>query len=159
MLDQLDKKIIAELRGNARKSYTELAKLLGVSEGTIRNRVKNLQKRKIVKFEAVVNPSTIGYNFITLMALQVRVADLAQVADALVKLPNVYYLAFVTGRYDLIAIIMSRTTEELSEFIKTNISSMPGVVRTETLVNLEIMKSPWTNSWDIASLINNIDFK
>ena len=86
------------------------------------------------------------------MALQVKVADLSRVADMLVKVPNVYYLAFVTGRYDLVAIIMSRTTEELSDFIKQYISTLPSVMRSETLVNLEILKSPWTNSWDITKL-------
>lgn len=159
MLDQLDKKIIMELRGNARRSYTELAKVLGVSEGTVRNRVKNLQKKKIIKFEAVINPHAIGYNFITIMALQVRVADLSEVADMLVKMPNVYYLAFVTGRYDLVAILMSRTTEELSQFIKDNISNMTAIIRSETLVNLEIMKSPWINSWDITQLVDVIEEK
>lgn len=156
ILDQLDKQIILELRGNARRSYTDLAKVLDVSEGTIRNRVKSLQDKKIIKFEAVVNPSSLGYKFITIMALQVKVADLSRVADMLVKVPNVYYLAFVTGRYDLVAIIMSRTTEELSDFIKQYISTLPSVMRSETLVNLEILKSPWTNSWDITKLADAI---
>jgi Lrp/AsnC family transcriptional regulator for asnA, asnC and gidA len=156
MLDELDKQIILELRGNARRSYTDLAKALDVSEGTIRNRVKSLQDKKIIKFEAVVNPSSLGYKFITIMAMQVRVADLTKVADMLINVPNVYYLAFVTGRYDLVAIIMSRTTEELSDFIKQYVSTLPSVMRSETLVNLEILKSPWTNSWDITELINNV---
>jgi Lrp/AsnC family transcriptional regulator for asnA, asnC and gidA len=159
MLDQLDKQIILELRGNARRSYTDLAKVLDVSEGTIRNRVKSLQDKKIIKFEAVVNPSSLGYKFITIMALQVKVADLSRVADMLVKVPNVYYLAFVTGRYDLVAIIMSRTTEELSEFIKQYIATLPSVMRSETLVNLEILKSPWTNSWDITKLTDIIEIE
>lgn len=156
-LDQLDKRIILELRGNARRSYTDLAKVLEVSEGTIRNRVKSLQDKNIIKFEAVVNPGSLGYKFITIMALQVKVADLAQVADMMGKLPNVYYLAFVTGRYDLVAIIMSRTTEELSDFIKQYVAALPSIMRSETLVNLEILKSPWINPWDIASLVDVTD--
>jgi len=157
MIDKLDKKIITELGGNARRSYTELAKLLGVSEGTVRNRVKNLQKNNIIKLEAVINPYSIGYNFITIMALEVKVADLSEVADMLVKIPNVYYLAFVTGRYDLVAILMSRSTQELSNFIKDHISSVPSIIRSETLVNLEVLKSPWASAWDINQLINLVD--
>ena len=154
MIDDLDKKIIKELRGDARRSYTKLAKVLKVSEGTIRNRVRNLQKRDIIKLEPVINPCAIGFNFIAVMALDVRVADLGTVADMLTKLPNVYYLASVTGRYDMVAIILSRSTQELSDFIKNHISSMPGILGSETLVNLEVMKSPWANGGDINKIVN-----
>jgi Lrp/AsnC family transcriptional regulator for asnA, asnC and gidA len=159
IIDQLDKQIILELSNNARRSYTDLAKELDVSEGTIRNRVKSLQEKKIVKLEAVINPSSLGYKVITIMALQVRVSDLTIVAEMLVNLPNVYYLAFVTGRWDLVAIIMSRTTEELSDFIKRYISTLPSIVRSETLVNLEILKSPWMSSMDVTELFDTLKMK
>lgn len=152
-MDDLDKKIINELASNGRESYTNMAAEFNVSEGTIRSRVKNLMKNKIACFQAVIIPGSIGYRTIALMALQVRVADLEQVAAHLIDLPNIYYLAFVTGRYDLVAIIMSRSNEELAEFIKQHISTLPSVIRTETLINLEILKSPWTKSWDIYKLL------
>jgi Lrp/AsnC family transcriptional regulator for asnA, asnC and gidA len=117
--------------------------MLGVSEGTIRKRVGDLQKQGIMKIAAVLNPHKIGYSFISIIAMQVKMADLRQVAEMLAQRPNVYYLAFVTGRYDLLALIMSRTPEELSEFIQKYISSIPSITRTETFVNLEIIKSPW----------------
>ena len=117
--------------------------MLGATEGTVRKRVKDLQERNIIKISALLNPHEVGYNFISIMALQVKLADLRQVGEILAQQPNVYYLAFVTGPYDLIAIIMSRTSEELSNFIKEHISTMPSIIRTETFVNLEIIKSPW----------------
>jgi DNA-binding Lrp family transcriptional regulator len=90
------------------------------------------------------------------MGFQVRVAELSEVAEALIKMPNVYYLALVTGRYDLVAIIMTRTTQELSDFIKEHIPSMPSILRSETLVNLEVLKSPWVNAWDINKLLDSV---
>lgn len=156
MLDKLDKQIIGELEGNARRSYTDLAKVLEVSEGTIRNRVKNLQKSDVIKLEAVLNPYSIGYDFITVMALEVKVADLSIVSDMLVKLPNIYYLAYVTGRYDIVAIVMTRSTQELAEFIKQHISNIPSILHCETLVNLEVVKSPWTHNASVNQLINMI---
>jgi Lrp/AsnC family transcriptional regulator for asnA, asnC and gidA len=154
MMDKLDLKLIQELQNDGRKNYTQLAKNLGVSEGTIRKRVRDLQNRNVMKIKAVLNPDAIGYSFISIMALQVRMADLREVGQTLVQKPNIYYLAFVTGRYDLLAIIVARTPEELSNFIKEHISSIPSVIRTETFVNLEVIKSPWTTSWDITQLID-----
>jgi len=144
MLDELNQKLVQELQRNGRQSYTELAKMLGVSEGTIRKRVKDLQKHGVIKIAAVVNPYKVGYNFMSIMAMQIKMSDLQQVGKMLAQKPNVYYVAFVTGRYDLIVMIMSRTPQELSEFIKKYISSIPSIIRTETFVNLEIIKSQWT---------------
>ena len=157
MLDKLNQKLIQELQNNGRRSYTELAKMLGVSEGTIRKRVKDLQKQDVMKIAAVLNPYKIGYNFISIMALQVRMADLREVAEMLAQKPNVYYLAFVTGRYDLLAMLMCRSPEELSDFIKEHISSIPSIIRTETFVNLEVIKSPWPGAGDIPKLISGLE--
>lgn len=144
MLDELNLKLIRELQRNGRQGYTELAKMLGTSEGTMRRRVRHLEKCGFMKIAAVLNPYKIGYGFISIMGIQVRMADLRQVAEMLAHKPIVYYVAFVTGRYDLLIIIMCRTSQELSNFIEKYISTIPSIIRTETFVNLEIIKSPWT---------------
>ncbi|MCL0069973.1 Lrp/AsnC family transcriptional regulator [Dehalococcoidia bacterium] len=156
MIDELDRKLIQELQRSGRQSYVDLARMLGVVEGTVRKRVKDLQDRKIIKIVAVPNPRELGYSFISIMGLQVRMADLRKVADDLAQKPNVCYLAFVTGRYDLMAIIMTRSSEELSHFIETEISAIPSILRTETFVNLDIIKggAPWL---DTTQLISNLD--
>ena len=155
MLDQVDRDIIKGLQKNGRRSYTDLAKMLGLSEGTIRNRLRKLEKDDVIKVSATVNPYALGFRFVSLMAMQVQMADLHRVAELLSTNPRVYYLAFVAGRYDVVAIMFSRTPEELSEFIKDEISSIPGIVRTDTMVNLEILKSPWITPWDISQLVES----
>lgn len=155
MLDKLNQKLVQELQNNGRKSYTELGKMLGVTEGTVRKRVKDLQKGNVIKIAAVLNPYEIGYNLVSIMAIQVRMADLHQVGETLAQNPNIYYLAFVTGRYDLLAMIICRSPEELSDFIKEHISSIPSIIRTETFVNLEVIKSPWTGTWEINRLMGD----
>jgi len=78
------------------------------------------------------------------------------VAENLAQRPNVCYLAFVTGRYDLMAIIMTRSSEELSQFIEKEVSALPSILRTETFVNLDIIKGGWPGL-DTTQLISNID--
>ena len=82
-------------------------------------------------------------------------ADLRKVAEELVQKPNVCYLAFVTGRYDLIAIIMTQSPEELSHFIEKEISALPSILRTETFVNLDVIKGGWPGL-DTIQLIANL---
>ena len=156
MMDELDWKLTQELQKNGRQSYVDMAKMLGVVEGTVRKRVKDLLGREVIKIVAVPNPRALGYNFLSIMALQVRMADLRKVAEELAQKPNVCYLAFVTGRYDLMAIIMTRSSEELSQFIEREISALPSILRTETFVNLDIIKGAWPEL-DTTQLISNLD--
>lgn len=84
--------------------------------------------------------------------MQVRMADVRNVASELAQKPNVCYLASVAGRYDLIAITITKTTQELSDFIELEIASILGVMRTETHVNMNIIKGKW-GMLDITGLI------
>jgi Lrp/AsnC family transcriptional regulator for asnA, asnC and gidA len=156
MIDRLDQKLIQELQDDGRKSYVDLAHKLGVVEGTVRKRIKDLIGRNIIKIVAVISPRQLGYDFISIMGLQVRMADLRGVAESLAQKPNVCYLAFVTGRYDLVAIIITRSSEELSQFIEKEISALPSVLRTETFVNLDIIKGGWPGL-DTTQLIRSFN--
>lgn len=156
MLDDLDRKLVQELQKNGRQSFVTLAKKLGVVEGTVRKRIKNLLDKDIIKIIAVPNPRKLGYNFLSIMGLQVRMADLRKVADELAQKPNVCYLSFVAGRYDLIALVITRSPEELSAFIEKEISAIPSILRTETLVNLDTIKGGRAGL-DTSQLISNID--
>jgi len=131
MIDEFDRRLIQELQKSGRRGYVDLAKVLGVVEGTVRKRVKSLQGRNIMKIAAVPNPRALGYNVLCIMGLQVRMLDLRKVAEQLAQKPNICYLAFVTGRYDLMAMMMAQSTEELSQFIEKEISALPGVSRSE----------------------------
>jgi len=82
MIDELDRKLIQELQKSGRQSYVDLARMLGVVEGTVRKRLKDLQDRKIIRIVAVPNPRELGYNFISIMGLQVRMADLRKPSQA-----------------------------------------------------------------------------
>ena len=156
MIDKLDRKLIEELQKDGRESYTELAKKLGVTEGTVRKRVKNLVDKSIMKIVAVPNMSELGYNLMSIIGMQVKMVDLRKVANALVKKVNVCHLAFVAGRYDVMALIVTRSHKELSDFIEKEISTIPSILRTETFVNLDVIKGAWSVT-DITQLISDLD--
>ena len=64
-----------------------------------------------------------------------------------------YWVAVVTGRFDLIMILMLRTTQELSDFMNSEVFSNPSIARSETFVCLDICKSPWMETVGMAELL------
>lgn len=156
MIDELDRKLIKELQKDGRQTYVELAGKLGVVEGTVRKRVKTLIDNNMIQIVAVPNMGELGYKFISTMALQVKMADLRKVADTLTQKPNVCRLAFITGRYDLMALIVTRSPQELSCFIEDEISAITSILRTETFVELDVIKGGWLGI-DTTQLISNLD--
>jgi len=156
MMDELDQKLILELQKDGRHSCSDLGKTFGVTEGTVRKRLKSLIKRDIVKIVAVPNVRELGYNFVSIVGIQVRMAELNKVQEILSHNPAVCQLAWVTGRYDLLATVVTRSTEEFSNFMANELSTIPSVVRTETFVNLGMVKGT-VGLADTLELINALD--
>ncbi len=156
MIGELDQELIVELHKNGRQSYVNLAKLLHVTETTVRNRVKHLLNKGIINITAVPDLEVLGYSFVCIVGLQIRLGDLQLAAEQLVKHPNICYVANVTGRYDLILIVVARSSREFANFLENTISVIPGILRTETFVNLNIYKGR-AIGLDTEHLISNIN--
>lgn len=134
MLDNLDRKLIGELQRNGRQSNVELARILGVAESTIRNRIKNLVGNKIIKIAAIPDPDKLGYGCIAIVGLQVQLTKGKKVVEKLLQNPSVYQVATTTGRFDVVMLLLLHATQELSDFMNNELFAIPGVLRTETFV-------------------------
>ncbi len=154
MTDQLDRELIIELQKDGRRSFVELAEVLHVSEATARNRVRRLLSSGIVKIAAVPDLQMLGYQFVSIVGIQIRLAELRGIVEQLTRHANVCYLANVTGRYDLIGIIVTRSSREFADFIESTVSVIPGVDRTETFVSLNVFKGE-AMGLDTLDLLNS----
>jgi DNA-binding Lrp family transcriptional regulator len=155
MIDELDLKIIVELQRDGRQTNIELARKLGVVEGTVRKRVKALQKNNFMRIVAVPNLYDLGYRCISTIAIQVQLKFLRKVAESLAAKPNVVYVACVAGRYDLLVMVITPSSNDISAFIENEITPIPGIVRTETFVNMDVIKGGWKGI-DTTQIVNNL---
>jgi len=140
MVDNFDLKLLKALQEDGRESYVNLAKKLGVVEGTVRKRIKHLLDKDIMRIKAVPNMGALGYNFISIIGFQVTTTEIRSVAEKLAQNPHVCYLAYTTGRYDLIAFLIAQSTDEHTKIVESEIMAIPNIARTETFVNLKIVK-------------------
>ena len=155
-LDKLDQEIIVNLQKDGRCSYIDLAKMLEVTEGTIRNRVRRLVGQSIIKITTIPELDKLGFGFMGIVGMQVRLADIRTVGNQLAQNPNVCFLANVTGRYEFIAIILTRSSREFADFMENVVSAISSIARTETFVTLNIYKGRG-NGLDTSQLISNLD--
>ena len=139
-MDELDRKIIALLQGDGRASNAKIAREVGVSEGTVRRRLRRLVQQDVVKIIAVPNLEKLGYATTALVGLQTGPGKSEEVADAIASLDEAQYVAITTGAYDIFIWAGLESAESLGTFLRTKIGTIEGVQRTETFVNLAIKK-------------------
>ncbi|MCI0440507.1 MAG: Lrp/AsnC family transcriptional regulator [Chloroflexi bacterium] len=139
-MDGLDHKIISLLQQDGRASNAEIAREAGVSEGTIRRRLKRLIEEQFIKVIALMDPGKMGYSSEALIGIQVEPDRLDDVASQLAALEEIGWVAVITGSYDIFAWATLPSSEELGTFLRTKVGSISGIRRTETFVNLEVKK-------------------
>ena len=138
--DQLDRKIIAILRQDGRASNAGIARKVGVSEGTVRRRLKNLVQEEFIQVVALPDAAKMGNKSQALIGVQVDPDKVDVVADALKSLPEVTWVAVTTGSYDVFAWATLPSAEALGIFLRAKVGTVVGVRRTETFVNLDKMR-------------------
>jgi Lrp/AsnC family transcriptional regulator for asnA, asnC and gidA len=139
-LDSVDTQIIAELQSDGRRPNTEIARRLGLAEGTIRKRIDHLRREKVMQIGAWADPLKIGYQYYAFIELQVDLAKIETVAERLAKLTDVFFVGIGTGLFDIIAAAVFRSNEHMHEFMIRDLARIPGIRRSCTSNITRIVK-------------------
>ena len=141
VLDEMDKNIVAWLSRDARTSNRQIAAALGVTEGTVRGRIKRMQEEKLIRITAVTNIDRFRDAALAYIWIEVERSRMAQeVAEQLAAMKELGFVGLMMGRFDILAITMVRDTEHLAEFVHRNITGMEGVRRTESTLGVNFVK-------------------
>ena len=139
-VDELDRRMIQLLQRNGRASNARVAREVGVSEGTVRRRLKRLLEEDIIKVVAFPDPEMFGYGTEALVGVQVDPEKTNEVAASLAVLQETSWVSVTTGAFDIFTWVTLPSSVELGTFLNTKVRTVPGVRRTETFVNLQIPK-------------------
>ena len=143
-VDNVDRAILKLLQEDVRMSCSEMARRLGdVSERTIRNKLRRLLDRNIITLSAGAVPETLGYVIAADIYIDVEAGKVTDVADALCKLPVVYYVALISGESDISAACVATDVDSLQTFITETIHTIPGVRKTRVYLLTRILKQSY----------------
>ncbi|NNU34014.1 winged helix-turn-helix transcriptional regulator [Mucilaginibacter sp. S1162] len=138
-IDNLDIQILSILMKNATTPYTEIAKELIVSGGTIHVRMKKLEEMGVIKGASLeVDPQKLGYDITAFPGIFLEKGS--QYNDAVKQLKTVkeiVELHYTTGSYSIFAKIICHDTTHLREVLNEQIQGVKGIQRTETFISLE----------------------
>ncbi|WP_194766673.1 Lrp/AsnC ligand binding domain-containing protein [Tamlana sp. I1] len=138
-IDGIDKKILRVLTEDARTPILEIARNVGISGAAIHQRLKKLEKSKLLSgSKFVINPKILGYSTMAFVGVYLdKAANTDDVVKALRRFPEVLECHFTTGNYNLFIKLLSIDNEHLMHLLNKNIQSIEGVLRTESLISLD----------------------
>lgn len=140
MLDDIDRDIISFLQYDGRMPFTKIATELGISEGTVRRRVQQLNANGVLQIVAIVEPHFMGWEEAALIGISVKANMISSIADEIAKLPEVAYLFQAAGEFDLVAEVFCKDREHFVSFLNNKLQQIPGVERTQSFMILKLHK-------------------
>ena len=139
-LDALDRRIIDQLQDDGRRSNVAIARALGVTEATIRNRIDRLISNGFIRIAAVIDPRKTPYLTDAMIWIRLERGRAREAGEHLASLPNVVYVAYTAGRYDMLIEALFESDDRLFEFLHGALSKVRGVLQSETYHVLHTVK-------------------
>lgn len=149
--DKLNRSIVRMLREDGRMAFSEIAQALDVSEGTIRNRVNSMKSAGALRITAITDPQASEYRTEAMLGLKVAgTCKPADVAARLGELDEIVYVAWMSGRYDLLVEVVGDGQGSLVRLLEKHIYANPDIVDVEIMTRLKnfknqfLLKKNWT---------------
>ncbi|MCU0603588.1 MAG: Lrp/AsnC family transcriptional regulator [Desulfobacterales bacterium] len=133
LIDPTNLSIIRQLR-DGRKSYKAIADKLHLSENTVRSRVQRMGEEGLLEISGLVNPDSLDGHRAILIGVKLKTPDLVAKGAEFSRLKGVVSVSVVTGRFDIILIVMLKPGFDLLEFFTREVSKVSDVLSTETFV-------------------------
>ena len=144
MSDETSNKVLSEYLSDSRQSYREVAKKVGVSSGTVASRVRELEKRGIVRrYTLLLDYEKLGYELTTITEIVVSGGKMLDVGEEIAKMGQTCGVYNITGDSDIMVVGKFKTRKELSDFTK-KILTIPNVERTKTHLVLNTLKEDFS---------------
>lgn len=133
-MNDIDRKILEELKKNARVSFVEIGRKLGITEGTVRYRVSSLMKKGVIK-KFTVETYEEGIRSIVMVRL-VPQADIHQIYSKIMEIRGVERVYEVAGDFDMVILVRASDSKNLNKILDA-VRAVNGIVLTRSYVVLQ----------------------
>ena len=137
-MDDLDLQILSELSNDASISVPRLSKKIDVNSSVVYSRIKRLVKRKLIeRFTIVVNDAELGYEVKALTGINIDTKQRDNVIEQLFNIDGVREVAEVTGRFDILVTMYSRSLDQMHKMVSEKIGRVEGIQSSESFIEMK----------------------
>jgi Lrp/AsnC family transcriptional regulator for asnA, asnC and gidA len=140
LLDAFDRQIIDLLTVDARVSNRQIAARLGVTEGTIRGRIRRLEDGGCIRLTAITNVEYVGSPKVVLIGIEAQHSELKTLCQKIATMPEIGCVILMLGRFDILAIGLFTKLEDVFAVANSRILGLPGVRHVETSIAVKTLK-------------------
>lgn len=139
-LDDLDLQLIKLLSQDARVSNRRIASELGVTEGTVRGRIKRLQADKLIAFTAITGFEMVRKSRLAFISIQAEISLVRDIARQVSNMPQINAVMVMMGQFNILAMCLFEELEVLVDVASDQILALPGVHHVETSIAVKTVK-------------------
>ena len=143
-IDLLDEHIIKLLAPDTEQSTDSIAKKLKMHPTTIRRRVQDLVRNKVIRLVAAVDPNKMGFPLAAVITFHADPHKLKSAVQSLANRREVVWCSTTTGRFDIITLVRVASTDDLLELAETLLTQVEGLINSETFVCLNVGKGRYS---------------
>ena len=135
--------ILSELSNDASISVPRLSKKINVNSSVVYSRIKRLVKRKLIeRFTIVVNDIELGYNVKALTGINMDTKKRDHIIKELFKIEGVREVAEVTGRFDILVTMYSKSLDQMHKIVSEKIGRIEGIQSSESFIEMKSRNKP-----------------
>lgn len=139
-MDEVDFRIVALLRRDGRMPFKTIAAELGLTEATVRSRVRRMEESDSLRVVAVTDYEAVGFSLMLAVGIQVEGRPADAVAEDLAAFSQVFSVCQVVGTLDIEALAVARDQDDLNALL-VKLAAVPGVRKLEPSVALDVLKN------------------
>ncbi|QNO27912.1 Lrp/AsnC family transcriptional regulator [Sphingopyxis sp. OPL5] len=139
-LDALDMQLIDLLGTDARISNRKIAAELGVTEGTVRGRIRRLQQEGLIAFTAIRGLEVTDRSRMAFVRVQAEIEHVRRIAGEIATMPEVNAVLIMMGQFNILTMCMFSELDDLFHLASDQILSIDGVHHVETSIVVRTIK-------------------
>lgn len=139
-IDQTDRRIVDQLKLNGRASPRDIARILGLNEADIRDRLTRLETEDLVRVTLMLDHRVEGFSLLAAVGISVAGRMARDVGKDIAKNPRVSIVMLTSGEFDLELQVFARNLDDLDSIIEHQISAVSGVSKVAVALAREIKR-------------------
>jgi DNA-binding Lrp family transcriptional regulator len=143
-LDDIDRRLLDELRNDGRASIQVLGERVGVARATAYARVRRLETEGVITgYRAEIDPAKVGLGLAALILINVRQDSFKSLPERLGAITGVEWVAMTTGEHDFALFVRTQDPSHLRDVVLGEIQTISDVLSSQTILVLDEPKVSW----------------